>query len=433
MKVLMLSRIKLLFRQSMAIAALSALLLFFQNCSAPAPSSNPEYKLGGTGVDGKGYRSYGDCGTQVGLSGIIDVSSDLTNAKILREDCQDLSSPKTVDISNLTFSNTDDSVFAFNGRVFDRQISAVQEKITLKFCQSSGMSPEVQALVWVENSNLSAFRGVINLSKSESSGPLNAQQISANHYASSTGQPAQFDLSLSNSTNGSLSYSLPSGKTASSIAVTCSTQSPPLIIQQSSVGTVMHSPTTYGFDIKPTGAGRLLVVGVVYGYGAQQHTDKITDNAGNTYAMVPGSAGYSHYAGTTEIWYAIDSKPGATHVTVTEGGAWRPDIFFVEVSGINVADPLDGPATVRNAQPASTTAVAPPITTGGQNAFVFSVLTTEKSLFNLDASTGFTAMPKQSGDGAAYIVPFSPGTYGTKWSQTSGTYAGSTAAFKAAW
>lgn len=432
----MLDLSQLRLRRIFSAMALAAALVPFQSCDSPYRTKGSSIHdngatLGG-GVDGMRYQTYDTCGNQVGISELIDVAADFKSALVTRENCQDLSTPKPVDVSNLVFSTADNDVFGLNGHAFDQQVSGNQQKITVLFCQSTNPSSNVQALIWTKASDLSTFYANLSFSTGETSGTLTAEQLSSQHYSSSANSSAQFDLSMSNNSSGTLSYSLPSGSTGSSVAVNCSTQSAPLIVQQLANGVVALSPTTYQFTIQATNAGHLLVVGMIYGPGQKQTTTSIKDDAGNTYSLIPNSYAWDGNAGSTEIWYAVNSKAGATHVVVTEGGAWRPQVFFAEVSGIDMNDPLDGAPAIANSQPAASRAAAPAVTTS-RNAFIFSVLSTQYSLTSLHAPSNFTAFPIYDGDGAAYFVPSTAGTYNAIWDQQSGTYSGSSVAFKSAW
>lgn len=424
------------FRRVLSAIALTALMFPFQNCSRPAAPANEESKAslaadGGGGVDGKPFQTYDYCGNQVGISQLIEVAADRKSAVITREDCQDLKTPKSVDMSNLVFSTADRGVLGLNGHAFDRQGAAsADQQITVLFCQSSGVSPSVQALVWSKASDLSSFSGNVKLSSGASSGTLKAQQIDSKHYSAGSGAN-QFDLKLSSGTSGTLAYSVASTP-GGSVPVNCSRQSPPLIVQQFSGGSTATSPTTYVFNVKATKAGNLLVVGVLYGPGQRQFTSSITDDAGNTYAVVPNSFSSNTNSGSTEIWYAVNSKPGATRVVVTEGGSWRPQVFFTEVSGINMNDPINGAPALNDVRVASTVANAPAISASA-NDFIFSILSTQNSVLGMNNASIFTAFPIYDGDGAAYYVPAAAGTYGAIWNQQNGTYCGSTVAFRAAW
>jgi hypothetical protein len=177
-------------------------------------------------------------------------------------------------------------------------------------------------------------------------------------------------------------------------------------------------------------AGDLIVVGVVTINTAV--VTGVSDGAGNTYV----STGARPTAGsvTSEIWFAQDSKPATTSVTVELNVASGASVWLLEVSGMNTSAPLDAAAT-NTAVLVDLTVMGPPLTTTVPNELVFDA----GALFNanltgLAAADGFDALAIDQGNNAAYLIAPTPGTYAPTWSTDgfSGTACIIAASFKPA-
>src|SRR5262249_16380634 len=150
--------------------------------------------------------------------------------------------------------------------------------------------------------------------------------------------------------------------------------------------------------------------------------------------QVPGSFAYTNPVGSTEIWYAANSKPNAKVITITEYGAWRPEVYFIEVSGISSTNPID--TANGGCQPAPSLANAAIVATSLKNDFIYSYVVFETDPdASLDPISKFIELPKYFGDAAAYLIGESAGSYGAVWEQKGpySKYCASTAAFRAAW
>lgn len=182
--------------------------------------------------------------------------------------------------------------------------------------------------------------------------------------------------------------------------------------------------------VTSTNAQNLIVIGIHASNNRSIST--ITDNAtggSNTYVTANCRATLTG-GGATEIWYAKNSRAGATAITVTlnlTSTDWA--IWALEISGMNLSNPLDLVNSANN-QGSSTILTCPTVTTTGARDFVFCVGFTSGTATGTQAGNPFTTLPIVSGDPAGYYLPTAIGTYGAAFSQSAGTYCASTAAFK---
>lgn len=184
--------------------------------------------------------------------------------------------------------------------------------------------------------------------------------------------------------------------------------------------------------IPASGTGNLIVVALMFNGGTTVAT--VSDNAGNTYVSADAEAALT--GRSTEIWYAVNSKPGATVVTPTFAGS--PTFIQMtawEVSGISFSTPdvtstSSGDLTLNNT-------LGPAVTTTQANDFIVSILfAMDTNLISISSGNKFTDDFTTSGNGWAHITSsFSPaGTYQASWftSTPQGIYCASTVAFRAA-
>jgi hypothetical protein len=184
--------------------------------------------------------------------------------------------------------------------------------------------------------------------------------------------------------------------------------------------------------LAPTGDGNLLVV--MAAIGSPSFTvASITDDAadGNAYVSTGQRATDSIEFLSTEIWYAKDSKPGATTVTVNLSSAPpSAQVWVLEVAGLSTTAPYDTGGVATDRSPSSIVD-APAVTPSVPDALVVSVVIMGDHVNGIHSGNPFTALPNQYGNDAAYLIASSSGTYGASWDSTnSGTFCGSTAAFK---
>ena len=193
--------------------------------------------------------------------------------------------------------------------------------------------------------------------------------------------------------------------------------------------------------IPSTGSGHLIVVGLQLQGGSTATTvSSVTDNAGNTYAEA-GAARSIDAGGpdVVDIWYAKSSVAGATSITITPSASMSSCAAVIwEFSGANATGPLDQTA-VLNSQAATTTPSGAPVTISSANEVVISLADVANGLTGIVSGNPFISESTLFGTGVwpnvsgwAYLVTSTTGTYSAQWTQpTAGTYASSTASFKA--
>jgi hypothetical protein len=196
------------------------------------------------------------------------------------------------------------------------------------------------------------------------------------------------------------------------------------IVNDASVGGGISSLT-----IPATGTGNLIVVGIMFNEGT--YVTGVTDDAGNTYVSADAKA----YTGplSTEIWYAVNSKPGATVVTPTFGQLTsHEEITVWEVSGISTLAP---DATNTSSGSVLSNTPGPAVVTGHAGDFIVSILfAADTHLSGISTGNEFTNDFTTEGNGWAHITSNSvpAGTYQASWSTSipQGGYCASTVAFR---
>lgn len=182
--------------------------------------------------------------------------------------------------------------------------------------------------------------------------------------------------------------------------------------------------------IPATGAGHLLVVGWTGGSGPSA-LKSISDNVGNGYAEAKGTRAANSHAGVSvDIWYAANSKAGATSLTLTAtSSAAQGAAVIWEFSGVNTTSPLDQVAKLRN-QPVTTAPAGPSITTTSAGEVIISIAAGAKSITGIYSGNPFTEDSLVRSSGWAHLVASSPGAYNAQWDESpSGAYCASAAAF----
>jgi hypothetical protein len=188
--------------------------------------------------------------------------------------------------------------------------------------------------------------------------------------------------------------------------------------------------------IPATGSGNLIVVGWQAGGGIYTPVaiSGVTDNAGNTYGEAGAALSVDAAAGSVaDLWYAKNSVSGATTLTVTPGSTIANGGAVIwEFSGVDVTAPLDQTA-ILNSQAASATPAGAGVTTTAGADVVISLAPVAGDVTGISSGNGFINDSGLKGNGWAHLITSSPGTYAAQWNQSpAGTYAGSTAAFRAA-
>ena len=200
-----------------------------------------------------------------------------------------------------------------------------------------------------------------------------------------------------------------------------------IVNKASALGTPLTSLT-----IPSTGAGNVIVIGVVFN-GTTKATS-VTDNAGNTYV----SAGAHSVKGnlSTDIWYALNSKAGATAVSVTFAASpTHAEMTGWEVAGL--ANSAPDQKAISSGLVTTTNQVGPALTTTQAGDFVVSILFASTAKFSGTSSgSGFTDDFTTNGNGWSHLTGnTSPvNTYQSSWvtANPGGGYAASAVAFFAA-
>ncbi|MGE4132509.1 MAG: hypothetical protein AB7F86_12775 [Bdellovibrionales bacterium] len=400
------------FSSIVVFSALAATVLAtFQACSGVGfgGGTNGSQKSGGEGFDGKPYWSYAECNGQIEISDKLIVAPDYREARQIKRDCQDLPDSVPVAMSEITFAKGNSRVLRKDGKVFDEQQNKSDQRITVSMCNSA-TGKNVESLIWSTSS------GLLGEVKTESSrtGAISVEQPAAGQYASINGQANPFLVNEA----GTIQYSF--NGVSMQDSVNCAKQSLPGIVNLQSKSVEMTgSGTSYAAAINPTGAEHLIVVGLSI-FRPGPCVNEIRDNApggGNVYK----SAAFTTYsAGSGEIWYSANSRPGATQITVTTAGACagiNPALFLAEFSGIDIANPLTVAPITNDNQPSSALVSAPTVNTSAAPALIFSLLVLENDALNLVSSSGFTALPIEHGDAAAFKISHAAGSHTVSFQQ----------------
>ena len=184
--------------------------------------------------------------------------------------------------------------------------------------------------------------------------------------------------------------------------------------------------------IPATGTGNLIVVGLMFNGGT--YTTSVSDDAGNAYVSADAKAYVSDYS--TDIWYAVNSKPGATVVTPTFADSpIHVEITVWEVSGISTSAPdvtntSSGSVTLNNIP-------GPAVITAQDGDFIVSILFgVPATISGMSPGNEFTNDFTTWGNGWAHITSNSvpAGTHQASWftSTPQGVYCASTVAFRPA-
>jgi len=191
---------------------------------------------------------------------------------------------------------------------------------------------------------------------------------------------------------------------------------------------VSGSPAN-SLTIPTTHSGDLIAVAILFN-GTTSVTG-VSDSAGNTYV----SAGARAIVGalSSEIWFAVNSKAGATVITPAFGTSpTHEEITEWEVSGLSTAAPdaaaaLSGKITVNNT-------AGPAVTTKYAGDFIVSAMFAgSTNLTSMSSGNAFTDDFATNGNGWAHITSnsTSAGTYQPSWYTASpaGGFCASTVAF----
>jgi len=188
--------------------------------------------------------------------------------------------------------------------------------------------------------------------------------------------------------------------------------------------------------IPATGSGHLIVIGVQIGAGVSTGItfSSITDNVGNVYGEAGAARSIDSAAGSVaDIWYARNSVAGATTLNITSSTSVAGGGVVVwEFSGLDPSSPLDQTA-VLNSQGSTTTTAGASVSIASAAEVIISLAPVASNVTSIATGNTFTNDSTVKGNGWAHLVTTATGTYSAVWTQSpAGTYASSTASFKAA-
>lgn len=185
--------------------------------------------------------------------------------------------------------------------------------------------------------------------------------------------------------------------------------------------------------IPATGTGNLIVVGFASNPGSTPTISGVSDNANNNYVQAGNARAIDTSANEiVDIWYAKDSRPGATSITVTPNPLGTTGAAVIwEFANVDRNAPL-GQTSTLNSQPATTSPVGASVTTASPPEVIVSVMSPSGQLAGLRAGNPFVSDSLLFGVGWAHLIANTAGTYAPQWDASSSTYAASTASFKAA-
>ena len=183
--------------------------------------------------------------------------------------------------------------------------------------------------------------------------------------------------------------------------------------------------------IPATGSGNLIVVAWGSAPNVSPKIGTVTDNAGNTYMEAGNAWAADPAAGAIDIWYAANSKPGTTTMTITPSVSSLGAAVIWEFSNVDLTAPLDQ-TSVLNGQPATTTASGASVATTVPGDLVISVLTPSGTTLGIQPGSVFTLDSLLFGNGWSHATTSSAGSYAPQWNTALGSYASSTVSFRPA-
>ena len=184
--------------------------------------------------------------------------------------------------------------------------------------------------------------------------------------------------------------------------------------------------------IPSSASGHLIVVAWSSTYGTTPTISSVTDNVGNVYAEAGNARSVDLTNDMVDIWYAKNSKSGATILTITPNPTGTVGAAIIwEFSNVDTTSPLDQTA-VLNSQLLAIAPFGAPVVTSAASEVVISVIVPGASILGLHAGSPFTNDSLFFGVGWAHFITSAPGTYKAQWDTVSGTFASSTVSFRAA-
>lgn len=228
---------KVRIRFALAISVVVVACTSFQNCTSGFSSFMGGFKGsawqiangGGEGSDGMKFQSYAICSSgTVDVSSVLKVSSDFSQAFVLRSNCVDLPSPAPISTSQFQIIRTANLTGAnllMDGQIYDQQVDQNLQRITLGYCATSDSA--AKSLIWTTANDFKSRYGQVDLANGSSTGILGVNTTTDVVYASATGQSSNFTLSVEQA--GELEFSV-GGGAVQSLQPTCLKQVSPFQI-----------------------------------------------------------------------------------------------------------------------------------------------------------------------------------------------------------
>lgn len=190
--------------------------------------------------------------------------------------------------------------------------------------------------------------------------------------------------------------------------------------------------TSLSISVAPIQAGDFVAVLVTYGFGdaMSDAVVGVSDDGpagSNTYVSANLQSAIAPCQGS-EIWYARNTKPGATSVDVNVGAAAQIQLWVVEASGLKATGGVDQGTTGSGA--ATTSIQTPAVTPTGVPALIVSAAGSCGAISGVDKGSPFTGLPTQDGNDAAYYVATTAGSYGPIYGSSNDAWNASVAAFR---
>lgn len=180
--------------------------------------------------------------------------------------------------------------------------------------------------------------------------------------------------------------------------------------------------------VPATGSGNLIAVALMS--NGTTSVSSLSDNAGNTYVSAGARSTASQYS--TEIWYAVNSKSGATSITPKFAGSPNNvEMTEWEVSGLATGSP--DASNIASGTVTQNNTAGPAVTTSQGGDFVISALLSSADFTGSTSGNEFTDDFTTNGNGWAHLTSNAAGAgiQQASWytASTGGVYCASTVAF----
>jgi hypothetical protein len=204
------------------------------------------------------------------------------------------------------------------------------------------------------------------------------------------------------------------------------------LIQVKRDGNSCTNQSSIAVTINASGLGNLLAVGAITS-NVEGMITGITDNAsGGSNSYVSANAFAARTIAGVDIWYAKNSKAGASTITVNASSGGLFGVVVWELSGVDTIAPLHSTSTL-NTQPASSSPVGATATTTIPAAAIVSLITAFNTITGIHAGNPFTNDYTVCNEGQAHLIATSSGAFSAQWDQSvAGEYGTNAVSFKPA-